>query len=94
MEHHLKKALVIGATGAVGRDLVDILLKDERYSSVTAFTRRDKLRNGVYTERYWHSTRKIDVLYRRLCPSGAVAGIHAGRRVVFCAGDIAEAGWL
>ena len=41
MEHHLKKALVIGVTGAVGRDLVDILLKDERYSSVATFARRD-----------------------------------------------------
>lgn len=35
-----KKALVIGATGAVGRDLVEQLLKDEAFGSVVAFVRR------------------------------------------------------
>lgn len=34
------KALVIGATGATGKDLVDILLKDPVYSQVTIFVRR------------------------------------------------------
>lgn len=34
------KALVIGATGAVGRDLVDQLLKDDAFGSVVAFVRR------------------------------------------------------
>ena len=34
------KALVIGATGAVGKDLVDQLLKDDAFEHVTAFVRR------------------------------------------------------
>ena len=34
------KALVIGATGAVGRDLVDQLLKEDAFGSVVAFVRR------------------------------------------------------
>ena len=34
------KALVIGATGAVGRDLVEQLLKDDAFGSVVAFARR------------------------------------------------------
>ena len=33
-------ALVIGATGAVGKDLVNQLLKDESFGSITAFVRR------------------------------------------------------
>ena len=35
-----KKALVIGATGAVGKDLVDQLLKDDAFERVTVFVRR------------------------------------------------------
>lgn len=34
------KALIIGATGATGKELVDVLLKDEAYSSVVTFVRR------------------------------------------------------
>lgn len=34
------KAIVIGATGAVGQDLVKTLLYDNRYETVTTFTRR------------------------------------------------------
>ena len=34
------KALVIGATGAVGKDLVDMLLKDDSFESVSVFVRR------------------------------------------------------
>ena len=34
------KALVIGATGAVGKDLVDLLLKDDSFESVSVFVRR------------------------------------------------------
>jgi uncharacterized protein YbjT (DUF2867 family) len=33
------KALIIGATGATGKDLVNILLKDPYYTKVTAFVR-------------------------------------------------------
>ena len=35
-----KKALVIGATGAVGRDLVEQLSEDEAFGGVVAFARR------------------------------------------------------
>ena len=35
-----RKALVIGATGAVGKDLVEQLLKDDAFGSVTVFVRR------------------------------------------------------
>ena len=34
------KALVIGATGAVGKDLVGLLLKDDAFEGVTVFVRR------------------------------------------------------
>ncbi len=34
------KALVIGATGAVGKDLVDLLLKDDSFESVSVFVSR------------------------------------------------------
>ena len=34
------KALVIGATGAVGKDLVQMLLEDDSFESVAAFVRR------------------------------------------------------
>ena len=34
------KALVVGATGAVGKDLVEQLLQDEAFGSVVAFVRR------------------------------------------------------
>ncbi len=34
------KALIIGATGATGKDLVDVLLKDSEYSKVVIFVRR------------------------------------------------------
>jgi uncharacterized protein YbjT (DUF2867 family) len=34
------KALIIGATGATGIDLVEVLLKDERYTEVVTFVRR------------------------------------------------------
>ena len=34
------KALVIGATGAVGKDLIEQLLKDDAFQSIIAFVRR------------------------------------------------------
>ena len=41
MESNLKlKAIVIGATGAVGRDLIDYLLNNDNYIKVTIFVRR------------------------------------------------------
>lgn len=40
MEHKKIKAIVIGATGAVGRELVDELLKSPEYELITVFVRR------------------------------------------------------
>lgn len=34
------KALIIGATGATGKDLVDVLIRDPEYSDVVIFVRR------------------------------------------------------
>lgn len=34
------RAMVIGATGATGKDLVDSILKDDRFSSIIIFTRK------------------------------------------------------
>lgn len=88
MEHHLKKALVIGATGAVGRDLVDILLKDEWYSSVTAFTRRDigirheKLTSYIVDFAHpeqWREFMQGDVLFSALGTSRKQAGSKEGQ---------------
>ena len=36
----MKKALVIGATGLVGRELVQLLLHDDRFEKVVVFVRR------------------------------------------------------
>ena len=41
MEQTLKlNAIVIGATGAVGRELVDYLLSNDNYSKISIFVRR------------------------------------------------------
>ncbi|RYD32943.1 MAG: NAD-dependent epimerase/dehydratase family protein [Verrucomicrobiaceae bacterium] len=45
------KALVIGATGATGKDLVQVLLQDPDYTEVTALVRRPGgLKHPKYTE--------------------------------------------
>ena len=41
MENNKKyNAIIIGATGAVGRELIDILLESNKYSNITIFVRR------------------------------------------------------
>ena len=40
MEPQKFKAIIIGATGAVGRELVDCLLSSNHYSKITIFVRR------------------------------------------------------
>ena len=35
------KAIVVGATGATGRELLSLLLADSRFSQVDVFVRRD-----------------------------------------------------
>jgi uncharacterized protein YbjT (DUF2867 family) len=45
------KALIIGATGATGRDLVSVLLRDSDYTEVVAFVRRPSgLAHPKYSE--------------------------------------------
>lgn len=45
------KALIIGATGATGRDLVEVLLEDAGYTEVVVFVRRSSgLRHPKLTE--------------------------------------------
>ena len=44
------KAIVLGATGAVGLDLVEMLLKDNAFSEVEVFVRRAMpMENGKLT---------------------------------------------
>jgi N-acetyl-gamma-glutamylphosphate reductase len=45
------KALIIGATGATGKDLVKVLLDDPTYTEVVAFVRRSSgLLHSKYSE--------------------------------------------
>lgn len=45
------KALIIGATGATGKDLVKVLLEDPGYTEIVAFVRRPSgLENAGYSE--------------------------------------------
>lgn len=77
------KAIVIGATGAVGRDLLDVLVRDPRYEQVLAFARRDpgmKVANlrfyRVDFERpeEWREMVRGDVLFSALGTSKKQAG--------------------
>ena len=77
------QALVIGATGATGKDLLNLLLKDNRFDQVTVFVRRDlkivheKLKVHVIdfdqTEQ-WKSLVKGDVLFSCLGTTLKAAG--------------------
>ena len=81
-----KKALVIGATGAVGKDLIDQLLKDDAFGSVVAFVRRPlavenpKLTVHVidfdHPER-WRQLLRGDVLFSCLGTTIKAAGSQA-----------------
>lgn len=77
------KAIIVGATGAVGRDLVDILLQDERYDEVITFTRRElgidnhKLKSYIVNfekTEGWSDLVKGDVLFSALGTSLKQAG--------------------
>ncbi|MBC7488309.1 MAG: NAD(P)H-binding protein [Cytophagaceae bacterium] len=77
------QALVIGATGATGKDLLNLLLKDNSFDQVTVFVRRDlnivhdKLKVHVIdfeqTEQ-WKSLVKGDVLFSCLGTTLKAAG--------------------
>lgn len=77
------RAIVVGATGAVGRDLVEVLCADPRYTEVRTFTRRElcvddpKLRPYVVDfERTegWHDLVQGDVIFSALGTSKKQAG--------------------
>ena len=77
------KAIVVGATGAVGRDLVEVLCNDPRYTEVRTFTRRElgienpKIRPYIVDfERTegWHDLVQGDVIFSALGTSKKQAG--------------------
>lgn len=66
------KALVIGATGATGKDLVELLLDDATFNEVHIFVRRElplsheKLQTHIIDfdrPQHWHGLVKGDVLF-------------------------------
>lgn len=82
------KAIIIGATGAVGRDLLTALLRDERYDEVITFTRREvgadsaKLRSYIVDFKKpegWHDLVRGDVLFSALGTSRKQAGSQAAQ---------------
>lgn len=83
-----KKALVIGATGAVGRDLVEQLLKDNAFGSVVAFVRRplaiDNPKLTVHVIDFdrpeqWRQLLEGDVLFSCLGTTIRAAGSQANQ---------------
>lgn len=77
------KAIVIGATGAIGQDLVKTLLYDDRYETVTTFTRRPlgfthpKIQSFIVDFNLpdtWHHLVQGDVLFSALGTSLKQAG--------------------
>ena len=82
------KALVIGATGAVGKDLVDQLLKDDAFEGVTVFVRRPlAIENPKLTvhiidfdhPEQWQNLLQGDVLFSCLGTTIKAAGSQANQ---------------
>ena len=78
-----KTALVIGATGMVGSELVKLLLQDSRFNKVVVFARRSsKINHSKLTEHLidfdrpetWESLVKGDVLFSALGTTISKAG--------------------
>ena len=83
------KAVLIGATGAVGKDLLQALLEDARYTEVVAFARRalgvqhEKLREHTIdfdAPAMWQELVKGDVLFSTLGTSLKQAGSKEAQR--------------
>ena len=82
------KALVIGATGAVGKDLVDQLLKEDAFERVTVFVRRPlAIENPKLTvhvidfdhPEQWQNLLQGDVLFSCLGTTIKAAGSQANQ---------------
>lgn len=83
------KAVLIGATGAVGKNLLQALLEDARYTEVVAFARRalvvqhEKLREHTIdfdATATWQELVKGDVLFSTLGTSLKQAGSKEAQR--------------
>ena len=83
------KAVLIGATGAVGKDLLQALLEDARYTEVVAFARRalgvqhEKLREHMIdfdAPATWQELVKGDILFSTLGTSLKQAGSKEAQR--------------
>ena len=83
------KAVLIGATGAVGKDLLQALLEDARYTEVVAFARRalgvqhEKLREHTIdfdAPATWQELVKGDVLFSTLGTLLKAAGSKEAQR--------------
>ena len=83
------KAVLIGATGAVGKDLLQALLENARYTEVVAFARRalgvqhEKLREHTIdfdAPATWQELVKGDVLFSTLGTSLKQAGSKEAQR--------------
>ncbi len=79
----MKTAIVIGATGLVGEQLVALLLKDTRFEKVKTFVRRSANMNNPKLEEHvidfdqpesWKKQVTGDVLYSALGTTLRVAG--------------------
>lgn len=79
----MKKALVIGATGLVGSQLVDLMLEDVRFGEVVVFVRRSTGLNHPKLKEHlvdfskpteWQHLVKGDVLFLALGTTRAKAG--------------------
>ena len=82
------KALVIGATGAVGKDLVRLLLEDDSFESVSVFVRRPvgfehpKLTAHIVDFEHpgaWNHLLSGDVLFSCLGTTIKAAGSHGAQ---------------
>ena len=82
------KALVIGATGAVGKDLIEQLLKDDAFQSIIAFVRRPlAVENPKLTvhvidfdhPEQWQNLLQGDVLFSCLGTTIKAAGSQANQ---------------
>lgn len=84
----MKTALIIGATGLVGKNLVNILLKDEQFTKVVVFVRKpmdvqhEKLETHVINfdkPEQWLEDVKGDVLFSALGTTIKQAGSQANQ---------------